>query len=175
MKPFILVYICRVRAWGSWTNRKIYLPRWSGGALGDAARPASSRFPEDSPVMKFLVGQSKTWKRQPSMTAHNKSIKTYDILGKTNSKRQRHLNGIWENLLFPSLRQGWKTNSHLHQQHNQNILCLSQLNLLPNIYFFLTESMHSYINKNLHMLLYIFVTTMSKVSLMDFFLIKFHR
>lgn len=60
------------------------------------------------------------------------------------------------------------SNSHLHQQHNQNTLCLSQFNLLPNIYFFLTASMQGYINKNIHMLLYIFVTTMSKVSLTDF-------
>lgn len=65
------------------------------------------------------------------------------------------------------------SNFYLQQQHCQNILCLSQLNLLPNNYFFLTASMHDYINKNIHMLLYIFVITLSKVSLTDFFKIKF--
>lgn len=47
---------------------------------------ADSRFPKDSPIMEFLVGRSKRWNNQPSMTARNKSIKTYDIPGKTNSK-----------------------------------------------------------------------------------------
>lgn len=55
---------------------------------------ATSGFPKDSPIMEFLVGRSKRWNHQPCVTAHNKSIKTYDIPGKTNSKEHRALNGI---------------------------------------------------------------------------------
>lgn len=83
--------------------------------------------------------RSKRWNRQPSTTAHNKSIKTYDILGKTNSKEHRDLN--LRKFTIPKPPAGLRNNASripIYSNNTIKIPFLSQLNLLPNIYLFLT-------------------------------------
>lgn len=53
----------------------------AAGHMATQQAQANSRFPKDS-----LVGQSKRWNSQPSITAHNKSIKTYDILARQTAR-----------------------------------------------------------------------------------------
>lgn len=90
--------------------------------------------------MEFLVGRSQRWNHQPRMTVHNKSIKTYDIPGKTNSKEPRALNGIWEKFTIPQPPAGLRNNAIQIPIYSNNaikmLFSLSPLNLLPNIYLF---------------------------------------
>lgn len=81
---------------------------------------------------------------------------------------------VFEKIYYPpassSAEKQYHSNSQLFQQHNQNTLFLSQLNLLPNIYLFLTACMYSYKNKNMFIYVLTYLCYYIKQNQLDRFL-----
>lgn len=96
--------------------------------------------------MEFLVGQSKKWDYQPSMTKHNNSMQIYHI-----TARGRDTKMVFEKIYCPAPLGGLRNNAiQIHVYSNNTIkipFFLSQLNLQLKIYLFLPAFVDSYLNK----------------------------